>query len=142
MQSCTLIRAKREVFEIVLSISVYATLTLTKVQAFYQCRLVALRYASPLTMFGQTTTFSGLSSGAFRLPLKQDMQHCTISHAPKGGQNDRTTVYISYFHPSIVLLPCKGISVVLFVQFSVNFLYTFFCYREMSFYERFTFAKF
>ncbi|MBQ8013871.1 MAG: hypothetical protein IJ257_05705 [Treponema sp.] len=37
------------------SISVYTTLTPTKVQAFYQCRLGALRYAPTLTMFGQTT---------------------------------------------------------------------------------------
>ena len=136
MQCCTIIQAQREVLRLSTSISVYATLTPTKVQAFYQCRLGALRYASTLSAIGLTTTFSGLSSGGFAvapekyatlhcqsrpkrrtkwqycfmhifLPLRlggfafaplEKVQHCIVSYAPKGEQNDNASL-CTYFSP-------------------------------------------
>lgn len=77
MQPCTFIRAQREEWRLSPSISVYATLTPTKVQAFYQCRLGALRIRSTLTAFGQKTTFSGLSFRGFLVaPSKNATLHC------------------------------------------------------------------
>ena len=97
MQPCTFIRAQREEWRLSPSISVYATLTPTKVQAFYQCRLGALRIRSTLTAFGQKTTFSGLSfRGLFGRPLKK----CNVAlpvTPQKGGQNG-SPIY-AFFSP-------------------------------------------
>ena len=98
MQPCTIIRAKREEWRLTTSISVYATLTPTKVQAFYQCRLGALRIRfDPICDRADNYVFWTFLRGLCDCPLK-NMQHCTASHAPKGGQNGSTALCI-FFYP-------------------------------------------
>ncbi len=115
VQLCTIIRAKREEKRLSSPISVYATLTPTKVQAFYQCRLGALRIRSTLTAFGQKTTFSGLSlRGLFGRPLKK----CNVALPVTPQKADKMAVQFMHFFS-----PFQNEHVISFQTLSDGFCY-------------------
>ena len=96
LQPCTKLRAKREAFEIAIAnLSVRHTDT-DKSASILSVSFVALRYASTFTSFRQTTyVFWTFLKGLCGRPSK-NMQHCTGSHAPKGGQNASLLMYIFF----------------------------------------------
>ena len=95
-----IIRAKREELRLSTSISVYPTLTPTKAQAFYQCRLGALRIRSTLSAIGQTTTFSGLSLGDFAfVPWK--ICNIALPVTPQKADKMAVLLYAYFSTPSL-----------------------------------------
>ena len=96
LQPCTKLRAKREAFEIVLvNLSVRHTDT-DKSASLLSVSFVALRYASTFTSFRQTTyVFWTFLKGLCGRPSK-NMQHCTGSLAPKGGQSASLLMHIFF----------------------------------------------
>ena len=98
LQYCTLLRAKRGVLEIVSdNLSVRHTDTDKNANIFIS--VVSALFATLDLHFAQAENcvFWTFLQGLFGRPSKT-VQPCTVSHAPKGGQNDSASVF-SFFTP-------------------------------------------
>ncbi len=129
MQHCTLIRAKRE--------------ALTKAPAYVSVRhtdndksasifiIVVQALVAPLrpsTKFGQGLPPLETARGHYDCPSKKRVQHCTASHAPKGGQNGRCCVG-TFFTP--VVLDYLNVSKFRFISETISCFISFIVFSEI-----------